>query len=179
MKPYLLLMFISAVAIVGCKKYTPSPDSPANGNSSTSTSTTQANSSLTSKILGKWNLVKDTTSSVVQSVSKQTGTFIWYITTKLYAGQAEDYFDFRADGFVYIRENGISDTMSYKMTTDTTVVFGKSGGYYIAESGTSTAIPTPPNVINPFTDHSACINYTFGVGPAGSGPLSRAVYLQR
>jgi hypothetical protein len=122
-------------------------------------------------LIGKWTLVNDSTSG--------TGIgpkFTFY--TNNYIGTGDDYFDFRADGNVYIKENGSLDTMTYSMASDTTVIFGKSGGYQVSASGAWMPVPTPPNVINPFTAHSASITYVSGVNPGGSGG-SRIVNLKK
>lgn len=116
----------------------------------------------TDMLIGKWNLVNDSTSG--------TGIgpkFTQYVNN--YVGSGGDYFDFRSDGKVYIKENGLLDTMSYSMASDTTVIFGKSNIETVSADGVWSAVPTPPNVINPFTAHTARITYTSGVTPGGGG----------
>ncbi|BAU53024.1 hypothetical protein [Mucilaginibacter gotjawali] len=58
-------------------------------------------------LLGKWNVVSDTTYAGVN-----TGT-----NPAVYIGQAGDYFDFVADGHIYIKEGAILDTLSFKLAS--------------------------------------------------------------
>jgi hypothetical protein len=54
-------------------------------------------------IAGKWNIVGDTTYSGVNTGANPT----------IYNGTADDYFDFRMDGYVYIKEGAAMDTLNY------------------------------------------------------------------
>jgi hypothetical protein len=97
---------------------------------------------------------------------------------KNYIGTSDDYFDFRADGKCYIRENGTLDTMTFKMPTDNSVIFGKSNGIQISNTGIVTPIQTPPNEIYPLTDHIATINFGRGVITPG-GFTERILQLKK
>lgn len=105
-------------------------------------------------LLGKWSLVKDSTSS----------SFIGpAVNITEYTGTADDYYDFKADGKVYIKENGVYSTMAYTMATDTSAFLGDVNF---------------PSVINPLTSHSATINFAMPQGPGG-GHSSHTVYLSK
>lgn len=176
MKPY--LFFITAFAFVvlyGCKREDVNPHSGpvktpnATGGTSNNVSTGGAVAFIDpTKLIGKWSLAKDSTFSYIDTAM---------IHTKVYIGTADDYFDFRINGKVYISENGVLDSMSFGMPTDTTVVFDKSNGVQISGNGTATSVPTLQNVINPFTSNSARITYVYLVGPGGT--FGRTVYLIR
>jgi len=152
MKPHALIIIatLALSLLYGCKREAVKPASP-------------------QSLLGKWSLVKD--SSTYPTMTPVLGV-------KVYVGTGEDYFDFRANGNVYIKENGSYDTMTYKMSTATAVVFGKSGGYEVSPSGVWMAVPTPPNAIDPFTEHGARITYSFYLHP-GIGGTSRTLYLKK
>lgn len=72
-------------------------------------------------LIAKWNLVTDYTANHLA----QTNT---------YTGVAGDYFDFRSDGKCYVKEGSQYDTLSYAITSDTTIniqpfALGKSAYY--------------------------------------------------
>ena len=103
---------------------------------------------------GKWSLVKDSTSS---SFIGPAVNIIEYI------GTADDYYDFKDDGKVYIRENGVYSTMAYKMASDTSAFLGDMSF---------------PSFISPLTSHSATINFAITQGPGG-GHSSHTVILKK
>lgn len=59
-------------------------------------------------IIGKWNLITD--SSYVAEAPP-----FFNAGSGIYQGNAGDYYDFRNDGTLYIKEGAYSDTVSYKM----------------------------------------------------------------
>lgn len=63
-------------------------------------------------ILGKWNIVTDSTFADVGRDNQQI----------IYAGKTGDYFDFRTDSKLYIKENTKLDTLDYRITSDTTIL---------------------------------------------------------
>jgi len=71
-------------------------------------------------ITGKWNVVSD---SIISGIGIA-------INRQNYAGLIDDYFDFRADGNVYIKEGTRLDTLNYMVYPHnkiTIVSFGWSG----------------------------------------------------
>jgi hypothetical protein len=56
-------------------------------------------------VAGQWNIVADTIYSGVNTGANPA----------IYVGQSGDYFDFRTDGYVYIKEGASLDTLSYNM----------------------------------------------------------------
>jgi hypothetical protein len=102
---------------------------------------------IAATLIAKWGILNDSTYSCV-------GPFC---NTQNYKGVAEDYFDFRADGFVYIKEGSSLDTLSYKIYSDTTITItsfgwvfnGKSTMSYIRKLTAQTVTIYAPNVINP------------------------------
>ena len=63
-------------------------------------------------ILGKWNIVTDSTYATVGCC---------YEYKKFYAGKPNDYFDFRNDGKLYIKENTTLDTANYQLTANSKI----------------------------------------------------------
>ena len=179
MKPYHLIiaLLVFSTLYYGCKpeyvnpQVAPENSEPKNisqnqdssGPSDTSTYTVNP-----APLLGKWELVKDSTSSQVGG-----GTTRYLV----YLGTTDDYFDFRSDGKCYINEKGVLDTMLFKMPTDNSVIFGKSNGYQVSSTGVWAPIQTLANSIDPFTDRSATITYSYLKGPGGI--FSRTVYLKK
>lgn len=136
----LLILLVACVGLSRCKNENVKP--------------VDIKPAATQLILGKWNLAKDSTSS----------SFIGpTVNIAEYTGTADDYYDFKADGKVYIRENGVYSTMDYKVATDTSVFLGDINF---------------PSVINPLTSHSATINFAMPQGPGG-GTSSRTVFLKK
>ena len=98
-------------------------------------------------IFGKWNLVTD-------SASVDVGFNNHLIA---YTGKAGDYFDFRADNHVYIKEDTVLDTLIYTPLKDSTIIissFGITGNgipdtTHIYGLSASHAILYAPEVITP------------------------------
>ncbi len=96
-------------------------------------------SSLTdATIVGKWNIVSD---SSFQGVGQNNHPVN-------YTGVAGDYYDFRTDGNVYIKEGPAFDTLSYSNVTDTAITIQAFGGNFnsVQETSTITTI-TDDNII--------------------------------
>ena len=76
-----------------------------------------------------------------------------------YAGQPGDYFDFRMDGYIYIKEGPLLDTLSYSLISDSTILIASFG---IIVNG----IPEISRITN-LTGHSVTINAPLIVTPGG------------
>jgi hypothetical protein len=101
-------------------------------------------------IIGKWNIVVDSTTVGV-------GINNYF---KEYKGQAGDYFDFRTDGFVYSKEGAVLDKLNYNLVSDTSIVINS----FILWDGS-----IPPKIhIRDFTDHSVTIYIPWLVSPGGA-----------
>jgi len=70
-----------------------------------------------SGITGKWNLVSDSTYWGVGSGNHPVD----------YTGVAGDYFDFSTNGYVYIDEGAVQDTLTYRMVTDSSIIISDFG----------------------------------------------------
>src|ERR1700733_11935532 len=71
-------------------------------------------------LVTKWNLVTDYTANHLAQMN-------------MYIGVPGDYFDFRSNGKCYIKEGSQYDTLSYAITSDTTITiqpFGYSNAAY-------------------------------------------------
>jgi hypothetical protein len=137
---HILMLMIVCLALTKCKNEIVKPEDPA--------------ARGTRLILGKWDLVKDSTASRFLDT-------VLHINE--YAGSTDDYYDFRDDGKCYIKENGVYRTLAYKMTGDNSAMFGN-----INYSSS----------VDPLTNHSATINFAFPMGPGG-GYRSQTVYLKK
>jgi hypothetical protein len=73
--------------------------------------------STAATIMGKWNLISD---------SEYTGVGIGNHLVG-YLGQTGDYFDFRTDQNLYIKEGSGYDTLGYKIVTDSTIIIADFG----------------------------------------------------
>ncbi len=94
-------------------------------------------------ILGKWNVVTDSTYS---------GT-AFHENKIYYAGKPNDCFDFRNDGKLYSKEGTTLDTATYQLTSDTTILIDSIG--------------FPAGRIKNLTAHHANINFFSGLTPFG------------
>ncbi len=106
-------------------------------------------------LVAKWALVSDYTANHLAQMNTYTGV-------------PGDYFDFRTDGKCYVREGSQYDTLSYSITSDTSLNMQSFGygnsGYYSSKA-------------NPLTVHAATI--TSG-GPYVPGEIDyRQVILKR
>ena len=117
MKSYYLLIALFVVScLASCKK---------NLDADPTTSTT---------LTGKWDLVNDS-SAYGES----------YITKTNYVGVPGDYFDFRANGNVYIKEGANYDTLAYNMVGGDSVVINTFN------------VNNYPDVITPLTGNRVSI----------------------
>jgi len=113
MKPFLnSIFFILGVLILG-------------------TSCTKKNDAPTS-ILGKWNIKIDS--------SFTGGGFANHEAS--YVGQAGDFFNFNSDGYIYIKENSIFDTLNYTLSSGSLMVqnFGYGEGKCQVSSSTTNSL---------------------------------------
>jgi hypothetical protein len=68
-------------------------------------------------MLGKWNIVSDSTYAGVGSTNHPVD----------YAGTSGDYFNILANGIIYTKEGAQLDTLSYHMSADTGIVISSFG----------------------------------------------------
>jgi|SRR5471030_1798751 len=94
-------------------------------------------------LVAKWNLVNDSTAS--------GGALPVPLAKTNYVGVPGDYFDFRADGKLYIEEGARYDTLAYNTTSGDSVVINNFN------------YNNTPAVISPLTAHNATIYSTFMV----------------
>jgi hypothetical protein len=140
---YLFVLFTAVVLASSCKKENVQP--------AAAPFTTSAAKSQT--LVARWSIAKDSIAA----------SFIGPVHYNVYVGTADDYYDFRADGRCYIKENGTFDTITYKIVSDTTVAF--NGSFYDSK-------------VNPLTTHSARIDFMEPQGPGG-GTYSKTVFLKK
>ncbi len=100
-------------------------------------------------LLKKWNILNDSTFIGVGVNNRPLN----------YAGQTGDYFDFRTDGYIYIREGTILDTLSYSLTSDTTILISSFG---IISNG----VPEISRITN-LTAHGVTIKAALVITPGG------------
>ncbi len=160
----LLIAGLVAVTLFGCKKETVKPQA-ANTTSNPivvvpdhpQPINTDAADTMAKHLLGKWNLVKDSTSFSVHQFENSP------VTIKQYIGKRADYYDFRADGKCYVSRNGTYDTLAYKVV---------SNGMVFENNGIV-------NAVDPLTQHNATI--TFGMGAIGPGAFfnTETLYLKK
>jgi len=112
-----------------------------------------------SSIIGNWNIVTDSTFAGAGITNHPVD----------YAGQAGDYFDINANGHIYTKEGTVSDTLSYSIISDTTIVISPFG---ITLNG----VPETSHIIT-FTAHSLVINAPEIATPGGI--FGRKVSLSR
>jgi hypothetical protein len=96
-------------------------------------------------LVAKWSLVNDSTAF--------GGALASPLIKKNYVGVPGDYFDFRADGKLYIKEGAKYDTLAYNMNMtagDSVIINNFNYNNY-------------PSVIKPITAHNASIYSTFMV----------------
>jgi hypothetical protein len=107
-------------------------------------------------ILGKWNVLNDSQFSGIGLNNHQVN----------YTGQTGDYFDFRSDHNVYIKEGTALDTLNYRLISDSTISIS-SFAYAVNETSDITTLTT----------HRATINAPVVVTPGGQ--FGRKVDLSR
>ncbi|MEX8548126.1 MAG: hypothetical protein V5804_11045 [Mucilaginibacter sp.] len=103
----------------------------------------------TTNILGKWNIINDSTFAGVGANNHPVN----------YAGQTGDYFDLRTDNRIYIKEGTKLDTLSYSLISDATILIVPFG---IRLNG----VPEKSYITN-LTAHSATISAPVGATPGG------------
>ena len=93
-----------------------------------------------SAITGKWNIINDSGFAGVAMSNHPVN----------YNGQKGDYFDFRADGYIYTKEADVLTTLPYTVISDTTMVIGSfSGTSYITNLTNHTVTITAPVLATP------------------------------
>jgi len=107
----------------------------------------------------KWTLVSDSTYSSIGIVSHQDGR----------AGTLTDYWDFRKDGQVYMKEGTSLDTMSYTLNTPATITITD----FIWAFGLQSAVCT----IKDLTAHGVVIRSKETIPPGW--PVIRVLHLRR
>jgi hypothetical protein len=105
-------------------------------------------------IIGKWNLLSDT-------------TYVLDVTD--YSGQPGDYFDIRTNGHIYTKEGPVLDTLTYSLVSSTEMTIETFG---VPING----VPEISQITN-LTAHSATINAPIQATP--DGPFGRKVTLSR
>ncbi len=104
-------------------------------------------------ITGKWNIVND---SLVSGIGSSSYSY------ENYVGSAGDYFDFRSDGYVYLKEGSLLDTLSYQLQDSNKIII-ESFGFVINGVATTSDITV-------LTAHNFSIrtNNDSFVNPAGA-----------
>ena len=100
------------------------------------------NKAQTNTIVGKWNLINDSGSLPIANTVGFN-----------YIGTAKDYYDFNANGTLYINENSLLDTgtFSMKANNEIDIVFSNGSLYYY--------------YIKNLTAHTATLTDIFSMGP--------------
>ncbi len=96
-------------------------------------------------IQGKWSLKLD---SIAQGVSGPSPEY-----SSKHIGTAADYFDFRSDNKLYIKEGAKLDTFSYQLSTDSNVYISATNP---AEDGLTSSLN---GLIKPISNNSARIHF--------------------
>ena len=94
-------------------------------------------------LVAKWSLVNDSTA--------YGGALPSPLTKTNYIGVRGDYFDFRADGKLYIKEGAKYDTLAYHMTSGDSVIINNFN------------YNNYPSVIRPLTANNVTVFSTFMV----------------
>jgi hypothetical protein len=69
------------------------------------------------QIIGKWHIKNDSLASGIGP----------NVTVKNYIGTDNDYFDFRTDNKLYIKEGASLDTSAYQVLSDSTIIINRFG----------------------------------------------------
>jgi hypothetical protein len=135
------------LCLCACKKYSSSDNKAANLLDNTA-------------IVGRWNVVSDTSYAGVNTGSNPL----------IHTGQAGDYFDFSTNGNVYTKEGPVLDTLTYSLVSSEEIniePFGSVG------NGPDELVSR----IMILTAHNATIASPLGESPGG--PVKRIVNLSR
>jgi hypothetical protein len=93
--------------------------------------------STAATIMGKWNLISDSVFTGVGPGNHLVG----------YIGLPGDYFDFRTDQNVYIKEGSSYDTLGYKIVTDSTIIIADFGLILNGVQDTSKIVNLTPDSV--------------------------------
>jgi hypothetical protein len=141
MKTFISYFAVTMFCFLSCKK---------------DTSSTQKG---TFSITGKWSIITDSSFAGVGSENHLVN----------YTGQEGDYFDFAADGKLYVKENNIINTYNYTLTSPATLIIDSFG---ITING----VPNT-SVITYETPHTIILYTPFIMTPGGT--FGRKVHLTR
>jgi len=148
MKHTIICLYILVALTVACKK------------SNSSTELMHSHPAIAS-IAGKWSVIKDSSFS---AIGASPGNVQEYI------GQPDDYWDFRTDARVYIKEGAKLDTLEYKLLSDSTIDIHAFG--WILNGA------TPTSTIQPLTFTNAVIYSARDIFLPG-GVYFRTLFLKR
>ncbi|HEY4063865.1 MAG TPA: hypothetical protein VGM30_18280 [Puia sp.] len=154
MKPIVLLpaFVVLIMAAGGCRKN--------QSNMSSDNFIADPNNPDTVTLMAKWSLVRDSIGSFVGSAVDHS---------QIYYGVATDYWDFRKDGKVYIKEGGFLDTVNYQLIPADTVLF--------TPLRTLPVNPAGKYIVTGMDLHQATIRSSFLPSPGGY--FTQLVYLRR
>ena len=91
-------------------------------------------------ITGKWNIKVDSTTSGIGPIE----------STQAYIGQSGDYYDFRSNNKLYIKEGNSLDTFAYKIVADNKLTISIVGSSDIDENCFIDALTPTSATINFF-----------------------------
>ena len=112
-------------------------------------------------LYGKWNIVND-------SIASSIGIAYYH---QNYIGTLHDYFDFRTNDTLYIKENELYDTVPYEFPDGNKIILQHMG---IMDNGT-----TLPSDILQLTTHNAIIDINSNVFNNPAGVYRRTISLSR
>jgi len=103
--------------------------------------TNSLNDGNSTGLVSKWQLVNDSTANSMLRTSALTSNYV---------GVADDYFDFRTDGFCYTKEGNTYDTLAYQVVSPQSIILQKFGlningvteASNVTETGTTANITT-------------------------------------
>ena len=126
------------------------------GNSTSKTSTKDSVSVTLADLLGNWKLVNDSTNTQFWGLWSGRAPVITN-----YFGKATDYYDFTTYGKLYIHNNTITDTETYKLSNDTVL---RRYAYIDGQTNQVDSTYSAMFVIKKFTDNS-CTLTSFFISP--------------
>lgn len=115
-----------------------------------------------STVVGEWSVVSD-------SSWQGVGLYVIQDALKVYAGLPGDYWDFRTDGFVYVKEGAMLDTLSYTLNGSNEII--------IENFGWDLNSVQTPSTIRKLTGHDAVIRSSDFQPPSGLN--RRVLYLRK